>query len=83
MSKVEEFRKILKKYGVTNCYVSPYFSFDNPTPCGEIQVDVDNDDLLNELYYLFTVDDGLVSEGQLLMIWYYDKLDSESANFVV
>lgn len=73
MSKLQAFRNILNKYGVSKCYISPYFDFDVDEPNGTIYLDVDNSDMVMELYKLFTIDpDGLVSDDQSLWIGEYN-----------
>lgn len=73
MSKIQEFRDILNKYGVTKCYISQDFDFDATEPNGTIYLDIKNSDMNMELYKLFTTDsDGLISDDQSLWISSYD-----------
>ena len=63
------FREILKKYGVTKCYLDEYFTFENEYPSGTIYLNVVNASLVMELYKLFTKDeDGFVEDNQCLFI---------------
>lgn len=82
MSKEGRLREILNRYGVTMCYVSEGFDFDNEEPNGIIYVDVNNTKLFMDIYKLFTIDtDGLVGEDQSLCVLYSSFKDVKS-NFV-
>lgn len=71
--KERKFRQLLKEYGVTKCYVSEGFSFEDEEPCGKILVDVNDNDFFMSIYKLFTKDpDGFVGEDQVLWIAYND-----------
>lgn len=52
MSNKEKLIKLLKSYGVNKCRVDNV-DFSNPRPCGRIQVDVYNIDLLNEIILMY------------------------------
>ena len=83
MNKIDNFRKILKQYGVTKVYISSEFSFDETEPCGIIRINVNNSNLDVDLYKLFTKDpDGLVAEEQYLGIFYNDFSKIEP-NFLI
>lgn len=81
MKKIDKFREILRRYGVTKCYVNDGFDFEADEPNGMIRVNVNNNDLEMDIYKLYTVDvDGLVSEEQNLGVW-YDDFSSLIPNF--
>lgn len=83
MNKIDNFRKILKQYGVTKVYISSEFSFDETEPCGIIRINVNNSNLDVDLYKLFTkAPDGLVAEEQYLGIFYNDFSKIEP-NFLI
>lgn len=76
-----EFRNILRKYGVTKCYLGNGFSFDDAYPDGIIYVNVDNRHLYMELFKLFTKDvDGIVDDDQSLII-IYNNFENIKANY--
>ena len=69
MPKKDELLCILAKYGVSLCYISCGFDFDAEAPDGSILVDIDSDDLIQEIYRLFTVEnDGVVLDSQTLWV---------------
>lgn len=78
MNNKEKFIKLLKSYGVSKCRVDDV-DFSNPRPCGRILVDVFNDDLLNEIYDIFTAN-GYLDEDQDLIV-YYDDFTEIEPNF--
>jgi hypothetical protein len=67
MDKELQFKNVLKSFGVTKCYLSKEFDFNDKYPCGKIYVDVDSNDLDIEIYKLFT-DDGWLDEEQSLLV---------------
>lgn len=80
--KKDKLRTILKRYGVTKCYVSPGFDFECPNPDGRIYVDIKNSTLELGIYKLFTIDkSGLVDDDQILLIR-YDDFSKITPNFV-
>lgn len=78
MTNKEKFIKLLKSYGVNKCRVDNV-DFNVPRPWGRILVDIFNDDLLNEIYDIFTAD-GYLDEDQDLIV-YYDDFTKIEPNF--
>ena len=78
-----KFREILKKYGVTKCYLGNGFSFSDDYPNGIIYVNVNNRHLYMELFKLFTKDvDGIVADDQSLLI-IYNNFETVEANYIM
>lgn len=81
MTKKEEFRNLLKGYGVTKCYVSPNFDFEADEPNGDIFININETELLNKIFDLFTKD-GYVSEDQMLGVFPSDFRNIKP-NFII
>ena len=64
---------------MTKCNLSSWFSFEDRYPNGDITVNVDNEDLFNEIFRLFTPD-GLLAEDQSLGVWFDDFTDGKLEN---
>jgi hypothetical protein len=80
MGRLAEFKNVLKTHRITKCYVSEGFDFESEFPEGEIRVNTDDIDILNELYRLFT-EDGYITEEQNLFIWFMGSYHIE--NFTI
>lgn len=85
MSKKEQFKNLLKRHGISGCYVSEGFDFEADEPNGTIYLDTDDSLFLLEIYKLFTLDKeyGDVGEDQSLWISGYNPLDPVVPNFNV
>lgn len=76
--KKKKLREILKKYGVTKCYISPDFDFNADEPNGDIVTNIRSTEMDLEIFKLFTLDpDGLCSDEQSLGVWYNDFIDDD------
>lgn len=88
MTRQEQFREILRKYGVTKCYVSgdvsteTNFNFEQDGVGGRILVDIKNEALFGDIYHLFEVQDESLLENWCLLVWSND-FSSIRPNFQV
>lgn len=79
----DKFKKLLKSNGVTKCYISSGFDFNAEYPNGTILIDIDDVNLIMNIYKLFTEDsDGIVGDNQYLSV-YSDSFEKFKPNYAV
>lgn len=81
-NKEKAFQELLRLRGVSNCYISEGFSFEDDYPDGSIFVDVNDQLFFEELYKVFITDELRFAETSIEDIKYNLRIDYDSFSYI-